>query len=160
MYSVFMSRKVARAAATMPKLQQEKLALLVDDIRQNGPVRVNWLNYGALVGTNTHHCHLSHKWVALKSRCRSGSRARTFQRQFLRSLMRYSRTMSVLTMMRNSLLLRRLTGIKGLRLGCRLRRPSKSCVSTQVLRRNNLLTKSALQSRTTIRLSEAQGQSR
>ena len=64
MYSVFISRKVARAAATMPKLQQEKLALLVDDIRQNGPVRVNWLNYGALVGTNTHHCHLSHKWVA------------------------------------------------------------------------------------------------
>ena len=50
MYSVIMSRKVARAAATMPKLQQEKLALLVDDIRQNGPVRVNWPNYGALVG--------------------------------------------------------------------------------------------------------------
>lgn len=29
-----MSRKVARAVATMPKAQQERLALLVDDIRQ------------------------------------------------------------------------------------------------------------------------------
>lgn len=48
----------------MPKAQQERLALLVDDIKQNGPVRPNWPNYGVLAGTNTHHCHLSHKWVA------------------------------------------------------------------------------------------------
>jgi hypothetical protein len=64
MYKVLMSRKVARAVATMPKTQQERLALLVDDIRQNGPVRANWPNYSILAGTNTHHCHLSHKWVA------------------------------------------------------------------------------------------------
>lgn len=64
MFRVLMSRKVARAAATMPKAQQDKLALLVDDIRQNGPVRLNWPNYGVLAGTNAHHCHLSHKWVA------------------------------------------------------------------------------------------------
>jgi len=64
MFKVLMSRKVARAAAAMPKAQQERLALLVDDIKQNGPVRPNWPNYGVLAGTNTHHCHLSHKWVA------------------------------------------------------------------------------------------------
>lgn len=64
MYNILMSKKVARAVATMPKAQQEKLVLLVDDIRQNGPVRANWPNYGILEGSNTHHCHLSHKWVA------------------------------------------------------------------------------------------------
>lgn len=64
MYNILMSKKVARAVATMPKAQQEKLVLLVDDIRQNGPVRANWPNYGILAGSNTHHCHLSHKWVA------------------------------------------------------------------------------------------------
>ena len=55
-----MSRKVARAVATMPKAQQERLALLVDDIRQNGPVRANWPNYSILAGTNTHHCQYGH----------------------------------------------------------------------------------------------------
>lgn len=64
MYNVFMSRRVSRAVSVMPKKQQEKLALLVDDIRMNGPVRTNWPNYGILAGTSTHHCHLSHKWVA------------------------------------------------------------------------------------------------
>ena len=64
MYNILMTKKVARAVATMPKAQQEKLVLLVDDIRQNGPVRANWPNYGILAGSNTHHCHLSHKWVA------------------------------------------------------------------------------------------------
>ena len=59
-----MSRRVSRAVSVMPKKQQEKLALLVDDIRMNGPVRTNWPNYGILAGTSTHHCHLSHKWVA------------------------------------------------------------------------------------------------
>ena len=65
MYNVFMSRKVSRAVSVMPKKQQEKLALLVDDIRINGPVRTNWPNYGILAGTSTHHCHLSHKWVGV-----------------------------------------------------------------------------------------------
>lgn len=64
MFNVLMSKKVARAAAAMPKAQIDKLRALVDDIRLNGPVRANWPNYGVLVGTNTHHCHLSHKWVA------------------------------------------------------------------------------------------------
>ena len=54
MYNILMSKKVARAVATMPKAQQEKLVLLVDDIRQNGPVRANWPNYGILAGSNTH----------------------------------------------------------------------------------------------------------
>ena len=41
MYNILMSRRVSRAVSVMPKKQQEKLVLLVDDI-----------------------CHLSHKWVA------------------------------------------------------------------------------------------------
>ena len=41
MYNVLMSRRVSRAVSTMPIAQQEKLALLVDDIRLNGPVRTN-----------------------------------------------------------------------------------------------------------------------
>ena len=50
MYNVFMSRRVSRAVSVMPKKLQEKLVLLVDDIRINGPVRTNWPNYGILAG--------------------------------------------------------------------------------------------------------------
>ena len=50
MYNIFMSRRVSRAVSAMPQKQQEKLALLVDDIRMNGPVRANWPNYGILAG--------------------------------------------------------------------------------------------------------------
>ena len=64
MYNVLMSRRVSRAVSTMPIAQQEKLALLVDDIRLNGPVRTNWPNYGMRAGTSTHQRQLSHKWVA------------------------------------------------------------------------------------------------
>jgi len=37
---------------------------LVEDLEQKGPVRKEWSKYGKLKGTNTHHCHLSYKWVA------------------------------------------------------------------------------------------------
>lgn len=37
MYNIFILRRVSRAVSAMPRKQQEKLALLVDDIRMNCP---------------------------------------------------------------------------------------------------------------------------
>lgn len=46
---------------------KESLAsLLVDDLRENGPLRASWANYSAL-GNGYYHCHLQAKWVAVWS---------------------------------------------------------------------------------------------
>ena len=45
MWKVIVSRKVAKAAHSMPKSIQEKLETLLLDIRANGPVRGNWPHY-------------------------------------------------------------------------------------------------------------------
>lgn len=42
---------------------QEKLAVLVDDLEDKGPVQSGWPNYSKL-GKEKYHCHLGRKWVA------------------------------------------------------------------------------------------------
>lgn len=64
MYEVVIKRKINRMVRTMPPQQIIKFRDLVNEIKIHGPVRSNWDNYGILKGTNTHHCHLSPKWVA------------------------------------------------------------------------------------------------
>lgn len=64
MYNVVMSKSAVKSVRNMPQAQVDKLLLLVGDIRENGPVRINWPNYGVLKGLDIYHCHLSHKWVA------------------------------------------------------------------------------------------------
>ena len=48
----------------MPMHEQKRFAMLLQDLASKGPVLENWSNYGILVGTQTHHCHLSFRWVA------------------------------------------------------------------------------------------------
>jgi len=62
-YRVIMKRKVVKAVARMPKSEQKRLALLVDDLTEAGPVQPGWPNYSKL-STVEYHCHLSRKWVA------------------------------------------------------------------------------------------------
>lgn len=62
-YRVTLKRKVLKTVAKMPKGEQNKLTLLVDDLAETGPVQSGWSNYSKL-SENEYHCHLSRKWVA------------------------------------------------------------------------------------------------
>ena len=62
-YRVVMKRKVVKAVARMPKREQKRLALLVDDLSEIGPIQLAWPHYSKLSATE-YHCHLSRKWVA------------------------------------------------------------------------------------------------
>lgn len=64
MYNVKVKKSVQKAIRFIPKVEQMKFDLLTEDLKNFGPVQSRWPNYGMIVGTNTHHCHLSHKWVA------------------------------------------------------------------------------------------------
>jgi len=63
MYRVVVSRKVLKSIQKMPEPMQVKVANLVEDLRDKGPLRSEWPNFGQL-GKDRYHCHLSHKWVA------------------------------------------------------------------------------------------------
>lgn len=62
-YKVIMTRKASRGAAKMPVGVQQKLALLLENLADTGPVQPMWPNYSKLSKTQ-YHCHLSHRWVA------------------------------------------------------------------------------------------------
>lgn len=62
-YQVLVKKKVLKDLGRLPKEIQKKLANLVEDLRDKGPLQPNWPNYSKL-GHNKYHCHLSHKWVA------------------------------------------------------------------------------------------------
>ena len=64
MYEIVFKRKIEKAVASMPAKERQRFQLLTQELTQFGPIRSNWPNYGMIVGTRTHHCHLSHKWVA------------------------------------------------------------------------------------------------
>jgi len=55
----------------MPAAMQDRLAILLEDLREHGPVAANWPNFSKL-GTDEYHCHLGHKWVACW-RCQKGT---------------------------------------------------------------------------------------
>ena len=63
MYNVVASRRVLKAIAKMPPLVRLKLANLLEDLRDRGPMQPYWPNYSR-IGRNEYHCHLSRRWVA------------------------------------------------------------------------------------------------
>jgi hypothetical protein len=63
MYRITVSRKVLKSIQKMPESVQVRLANLVEDLRDKGPVRLEWPNFSQL-GKDQYHCHLAHKWVA------------------------------------------------------------------------------------------------
>jgi len=62
-YQVKIKRKILRSVEKMPKPEQIKLALLIDDLANTGPTQSHWPNFSKLSATE-YHCHLSRKWVA------------------------------------------------------------------------------------------------
>ncbi len=62
-FNVIIKKKIFKEIKKMPVHVQEKLAVLVDDLREKGPVQPGWPNYSKL-GKDKHHCHLTRKWVA------------------------------------------------------------------------------------------------
>lgn len=63
MYRILVSRKVLRSISKMSESIQMKLANLVEDLRDKGPLQTGWPNFSR-IGKNEYHCHLSRKWVA------------------------------------------------------------------------------------------------
>ncbi len=62
-YQVIIKRKILKGIRKLPVNVQKRLKLLVDDLKEKGPVVHNWPNYSKLSATE-YHCHLSRKWVA------------------------------------------------------------------------------------------------
>lgn len=62
-YRVVIKRKVLKGIRKLPVNVQKKMKLLVEDLKEKGPVAHNWPNYSKLSATE-YHCHLSRKWVA------------------------------------------------------------------------------------------------
>jgi mRNA-degrading endonuclease RelE of RelBE toxin-antitoxin system len=62
-YDVIIKKAALKNAVKMPQNMQAKLALLIDDLRDQGPVLPSWPNFSG-IGKNCYHCHLGHKWVA------------------------------------------------------------------------------------------------
>jgi len=62
-YRIDMKRKVEKTAAKMPRAMQERLAVLIDDLQEKGPILSDWPNFSSL-GKDKYHCHLGYKWVA------------------------------------------------------------------------------------------------
>ena len=47
----------------MPQSVRDRMAELVQDLRDFGPLQRTWPNFGRL-SAGEYHCHLSYKWVA------------------------------------------------------------------------------------------------
>lgn len=62
-WTVGFTSKADKQAGKLPRKERDLLALLVREMQLSGPVRSNWKNYSKL-GKDTHHCHLSYRWVA------------------------------------------------------------------------------------------------
>ena len=63
MWTVAFTKRASKLERQMPRIQREMLARLIKDIELQGPVRGDWPNYSKL-SDGSHHCHLSHRWVA------------------------------------------------------------------------------------------------
>jgi hypothetical protein len=57
MYKVLLTRKVLGRMERLPLGIQQKLGVLVQDLRDNGPLQPMWPNFSRL-GHNKYHCHL------------------------------------------------------------------------------------------------------
>jgi mRNA-degrading endonuclease RelE of RelBE toxin-antitoxin system len=63
MWQVHIKKKVLKKLSKLPQLINQKLAVLILELEELGPVRGNWANYSKLEA-NKHHYHLSNSYVA------------------------------------------------------------------------------------------------
>ena len=62
-YEVILKRKVEKGLVKLPLRVQKKLAVLANDLRDQGPLQPTWPNYSKLSPTE-YHCHVERSWVA------------------------------------------------------------------------------------------------
>jgi len=63
MYDILVKKRAFKDIEKLPVAIQKKLAMLIDDLMERGPIRSDWPNFSKL-GRDAYHCHLAHKWVA------------------------------------------------------------------------------------------------
>jgi len=56
-WPVKLSKAAKKEADRLPKTVTQRLAVLLQEVVDYGPIRGNWQNYSAL-GRDRHHCHL------------------------------------------------------------------------------------------------------
>ncbi len=64
MYEVIVKKKVRKSVDSLPAPERRRFGLLLESLRSKGPVQGTFPNYSKLAKKNTHHCHLSHHYVA------------------------------------------------------------------------------------------------
>lgn len=62
-YNVIINKKTLKGLSSLPFNVQQKLNLLVKDLRDLGPILTRWPNFSKL-GNDKYHCHLGYSWVA------------------------------------------------------------------------------------------------
>jgi len=63
MYEVYISNRVLKSIRRLPMPIQRKMVNLIEDLRDKGPIRLNWPSFSKL-DSDTYHCHLAYKWAA------------------------------------------------------------------------------------------------
>jgi mRNA-degrading endonuclease RelE of RelBE toxin-antitoxin system len=63
MYEIIIPKRVEKQISKLRINEKKKLVQLLDDLRDLGPERKEWMNYSKLSRTE-YHCHLSYHWVA------------------------------------------------------------------------------------------------
>jgi mRNA-degrading endonuclease RelE of RelBE toxin-antitoxin system len=63
MYKILINKKALKGMQKMPLKINEKMNVLLKDLRDKGPIRKEWSNFSDL-GNNLYHCHLTYKWIA------------------------------------------------------------------------------------------------
>ena len=62
-YRVVIKKKVQTNLRKMPEFIQKKLATLIEQLKENGPIAKDWPNFSK-IGSYQYHCHLSYSWIA------------------------------------------------------------------------------------------------
>lgn len=63
MFIVLINKSSQKNIEKMPLLIRDMTALLIEDLKNKGPVLKYWANFSRLE-EGKYHCHLSRKWVA------------------------------------------------------------------------------------------------
>ena len=62
-FKVKTTKQVEKNIKKLPENIKKKFNVLLEDLRDKGPILKNWKNFSA-IGTNKYHCHLAYHWVA------------------------------------------------------------------------------------------------
>jgi hypothetical protein len=62
-YEVVFTKKVRKCLLKVPGNIRDKFFVLAEQLADQGPIAINWLNYSK-IGEGRYHCHLAYSWVA------------------------------------------------------------------------------------------------